>query len=67
VEGSNGQRLFGPDSFVEATRFINDYEKKVVKGSWSASHDIPNHIVEAGKKTRLGYILRRIQIEMKEI
>lgn len=66
VEGSNGQRLFGPGSFKDAHEFISNHEK-MINSTYSASGPMPKHMVEGWENANLGYLLRRVMMKAIEI
>jgi hypothetical protein len=66
VEGSNGQRLFGPCSFKEAQSFIAGHED-MIHSSYSASAPMPDHMVKGWENANLGYMLRRVTMKAVEV
>lgn len=65
VEGSNGQRMYGPSSFEDAQKFIAKHED-YIHSAYSASHPMPDSMVRGWEKANLGYLLRRVNMRAVE-
>lgn len=66
VEGSNGQRLFGPCTFEDAQEFVTANER-MLHSSYSASAPMPDHMVKGWKAAKLGYMIRRVTMKAVEV
>lgn len=65
VEGSNGQLLFGPASFSESMQFLHTHQARC-RESYSAEGPPPSHLVKAWDDSRLGYLLRKVNVQVVE-